>query len=158
MRGHVKLNRIPGPTAAPGNLAAAFSQCTGCSSFATALQINLISKSANWITPENAAVAVNISCDRCITVARAYQYVIQVDDPVSQTPDGVNELINRMNRELDAIQRDPSVTTPAQADSRVRAVVAEFQGLAGSLTERYAEATEPTSPNAPSTAPEETQQ
>jgi hypothetical protein len=158
LRGHVRLNRIPGPNVSPANVAVAFGQCTGCSTFAVALQIDLISKTASQITPQNSAVAVNAGCNGCTTVADAYQYVIQVDDPVHDTPDDVNKLVNQMNKELDAIQKDPTVTTPAQAEVRVEAVIGQFQSLAMSLTKQRSATTDPQSPNAPSTAPEETDQ
>src|SRR5215212_11077575 len=58
-RGQVQLNRIPGPTAGPVNLASAESSCTDCQSLAVAFQIDLISRTASSITPENAATAVN---------------------------------------------------------------------------------------------------
>src|SRR5215218_945408 len=39
-RGQVQLNRIPGPTAGPANLASANASCTDCQTLAVALQID----------------------------------------------------------------------------------------------------------------------
>src|SRR5215213_8622875 len=71
IQGHVHLNRIPGPFAAPANIAIATSSCTQCQSLAVALQINVISKTAQFIGPENVAVASNVGCSECVTMAWA---------------------------------------------------------------------------------------
>jgi hypothetical protein len=133
-RSQVQLNRIPGPTAGPVNLASGESSCTDCQSLAVALQIDLISRTARSITPENAATAVNSGCMRCYTVARALQYVIQVDDP-TQVPPEVTQLIQAMNRELTAIQADPTLSLD-QAEARINAVLAQFVDLAQSLNDQ----------------------
>src|SRR5689334_19016047 len=44
IKGNIQLNRIPGPNVEPINLAFAGSSCTGCQTYAVALQINLISR------------------------------------------------------------------------------------------------------------------
>src|SRR5689334_13293269 len=42
IRGHIQLNRITGPNVQPGNAAIAIGRsCTGCQTFAVALQLNL---------------------------------------------------------------------------------------------------------------------
>lgn len=145
--GQVQLNRIPGPTAEPYNLARAYASCTGCQTLAVALQVNLIGQTPTFVSPKNAAVALNYECTGCHTRARAFQYVLQVDDP-TQTPPRVQQLVARMNQELNAIQADQSVTLP-EAEARVNAVVAEFQDLAFSLNDQRDETTETTSPDAP---------
>ena len=143
--GQVQLARVPGPSAQPTNVARALASCNGCQTYAVALQIALESWDANYIAPQNAAVAVNYQCNGCVTMARAIQYAFQVDDP-AQPPPRVQELINAMNREIDAIQRE--ATTIAEADARVDAVIADFRDLAANLREERQEATDVTTPGA----------
>jgi len=146
VRGRIQLNKIPGPGATPANLAFAYGSCNNCQTFAVALQIDLISKTASNISPQNTAIALNYQCNNCKTVARALQYVYQVDDP-TQVPDNVKDLINSMNKELNAIQSDPSSTFP-DAETRVNNVIAQFQALATSLNDLRDEKTDATSPGA----------
>lgn len=134
IRGNIQLARVPGATAAPVNYAGAYSSCTDCQTYAVALQIALIRKDASRITPQNAAVALNFACTRCITVARALQYVVQVDDP-DEVPEDVQDLIKDMDRELRQIAKDRTQTI-AEADARITAVIAQFRTLAQSLYEQ----------------------
>lgn len=134
MRGSVELDRDPGDIADPLNMAQAYASCTDCTTYAVALQIALISRSAHTITPQNYAVALNIHCTRCVTVARALQYVVQVDDP-RDMPRDVADLINAMDRELRNIAKDArsGTITVEQADTRVTAIIDQFKTLALSL-------------------------
>jgi putative peptide zinc metalloprotease protein len=144
--GEIQLNRVPGPTAGPVNMASAYSSCTDCQTLAVAMQIDLISRTATSITPQNAATAVNAGCSRCYTVARALQYVLQVDDPTEVPPD-VTRLIQAMDRELTAIQTDRTVDLN-QAEARINAVIAQFAGLAQNLIDRRDEQVSAASPAA----------
>jgi putative peptide zinc metalloprotease protein len=156
-RGQVQLNRTPGPTAGPVNLASANTSCIDCQSLAVAFQINLISRTASSITPENVATATNAGCTRCYTVARALQYVIQVDDP-TQVPPEASRLSQTMNRELTAIQADPTISLD-EAEARINAVLAQFVDLAEDLSDQRDVQVDPTSPTptatpVPGTTPE----
>lgn len=145
-KANVQLNRIPGPRVEPTNIAFAYASCTDCQTFAIALQINLISRTAEYVAPENAAVAVNVGCSRCVTVARAVQYTISVDDP-TQVPDDVRNLIKELDRQLNDIRKTDGITA-AEADERVNAVIAQFRSLAEGLRDSRDAATEETSPDA----------
>jgi hypothetical protein len=135
IRGSIELDRVPGSTASPVNHAVATSSCIECQTMSVALQIALVPKDADRITPENAAVAVNYECTRCVTIARALQYVIQVDDP-NEVPREVRELIREIDREMRDIARDDALTI-WQANERVSAVIARFSSLAANLYELY---------------------
>src|SRR5438067_6493013 len=74
VRGNVDVNHIPGSTASPLNYAGAVASCTDCQTYAIALQIDLISKDATVIEPKNQAIALNVQCTRCRTVAQAIQF------------------------------------------------------------------------------------
>lgn len=144
--GRVQLNEIPGPNVEPVNLASAYSSCQNCQTLAVALQINLISKSATDVRPENAAVAVNYGCNGCDTVAVAFQYVLSVDDP-TQVPAEAHQLVADMKNELATLNGQQGLTL-AGAEQQVSAVIGQFQDLASSLDTKRDEATVPTSPNA----------
>jgi len=146
VRGNIQLNRIPGPTVAPENIAIAYASCTDCQTIAVALQIDLISRSASYVSPRNAAVAANAGCTRCYTVARAIQYVYSVDDP-TVVPQEVRELIRAMDQELHAIHSQ-QVSLP-EAEARIDGVINRFTTLASSLRQERTTATEDNTPNAP---------
>jgi putative peptide zinc metalloprotease protein len=144
--GRVQLNVIPEPNVQPVNLATAYSSCLSCQTLAVALQINLISKTATIVRPENAAVAVNYGCTDCDTIALAIQYDLSVDDP-TQVPADVRQLVADMKQELAALHGQQDLTAAA-AEQQVLAVIGQFQELAASLDTKRDEATDPTSPNA----------
>jgi hypothetical protein len=149
VKGSIQLNTINSPTVAPGNLAYAYASCVDCQTFAIALQINLIPRNANYVAPENAAVAVNVECTRCYTVARAIQYTYSVDDP-NQVPQEVRDLINEMDRELKSMRNSRDLTA-AEAEERINAVIERFRTLAESLNDQRDVATEQTTPDASAT-------
>lgn len=137
IRGSIQLNRIPGPDVQPVNEAEAYSSCTGCSTIAVALQIDLVNRNATTVAPQNVAFAYNYQCSRCTTDAKALQYVIPVDDP-KEVPDHVMQLIRAMDREMKGIERDSSETV-AQAEARIDGVVNQFSDLAQFLYQQHDE-------------------
>ncbi len=143
--GKVKLNRIPEANAAPVNLASAYSSCASCQTLAVALEINLISKSAQYVHPQNAAVAVNYQCTNCRTIAYAWQYNLSVDDPTA-VPSDVNQLMAQWRAELASIKT--SSTSLSEAISRMNQVIGQFQSLAAYLDTKQDQTTDATSPNA----------
>jgi hypothetical protein len=130
VRANVQLNRIRGSTVQPANVALAGASCIDCQTFAVALQVNVVGPDVTAFAPQNAAVAVNSECTRCYTVARAMQYVVQVDN-IDDLPPRLNQLFNAMDRELRSVQSDaPDL---ASAEARINGVIAEFADLAESL-------------------------
>jgi beta-mannanase len=55
-------------------------------------------------TPSNTAIAINVGCDDCETLASAYQYVWQTGRPVHFTADG-NRRLARIRQELQSLRR-----------------------------------------------------
>jgi putative peptide zinc metalloprotease protein len=143
--GKVQLNRIPESNAAPVDLASAYSSCANCQTLAVALQINLISKSATYVHPQNAAVAVNYQCTNCHTIAYAWQYNLSVDDPTA-VPSDVNRMMAQWRAELANIKTHSA--SLSEAINRMNAVIAQFQSLAGYLDAKQDQSTDATSPNA----------
>lgn len=146
VRGKIQLNHIPGADAQPENDAEAYSSCMDCSTFAVALQVDLISKTATTIAPKNTAVALNVQCSHCTTVAKAVQYVVQMDDP-SQTPDNVKDLIGQMQQQLNAAAHDKDETV-ADAEAKIDAVIAQFNVLGQSLYTQRDQKDDDNSPDA----------
>jgi len=151
VRGRVKLVRDRDTRVDAVNGALAFSSCTDCQTFAVALEIVLVRPDATYIVPQNEARAINYQCTRCVTVARALQYVYTVDDP-NEVPDNLRRLLRDMEKELKDIAKDKSIGA-AEANARIKAVVDGFQELAASLNDRLEQATETTSPGAAPPAP-----
>ncbi|GAC1653873.1 MAG: hypothetical protein NVS4B8_29110 [Herpetosiphon sp.] len=148
IKGKIQLNVIPGADAQPENVAFSYASCTDCQTFAVALQINLISKRATTVAPQNVALALNYQCTRCHTVADAYQYVYMVEDP-ENVPDDAEKLIKELDKELNKIAHESDLTT-AQAEARINAVITRFTSFASTLTTRRDESQDGNSPNAPS--------
>jgi hypothetical protein len=98
-RSAVSLHRTSTGKVQPKNIAVAEGQCTDCVTMAIALQVFIYQRGAPDIQPQNIALAVNNACTRCVTIARAIQYVIPVDDP-SAVPSDVRELLKDMENEL----------------------------------------------------------
>jgi putative peptide zinc metalloprotease protein len=149
VRGRVDFNRIPGDKVAPVNAAIAVASCTGCQTYAVALQINLYQRGSSVVAPQNGAVAVNAGCSGCVTAARAVQYSIPVDD-VNAVPHDVRDLAKALDKELKGIEGvyDTSTFTVYQADARIRVVIDEFKALANGLLNEYRVTTASTSPTA----------
>jgi hypothetical protein len=149
VRGRVDFNRIPADRIAPVNAAIAIGSCLGCQTYAVALQINLYQRGASVIAPQNGAVAANAACSHCVTVARAIQYSIAVDD-LSSVPDNVRGLAKALDKELKGIEGvyDTSTFNVYQANARINTVVAEFRALAGGLLDQYRAETAADSPSA----------
>jgi hypothetical protein len=98
-RSAISLHRSSTPNVQPKNIAVAEGQCTDCATMAIALQVFLYQRGAPNIQPQNIAIAVNNACTRCITIARAIQYVIPVDD-MGAVPEDIRNLMRDMEREL----------------------------------------------------------
>lgn len=156
LRGSIDLNRIPGPNVGPVNFAYAQASCADCRTLAVALQINLYERGAPKVTPQNAAVAVNVRCSGCATGAYAAQYVIPVDE-LNAVPRDVDALAREMDaelRELGAAANQGSIT-PDDAMARLDALVERFRQLAQYLKKTTDMATEQDSPDASPSLPAE---
>src|SRR5205814_9051219 len=86
--------------------------------------------------PVHFAYALNVECKRCITVARAIQDAISVDDP-NAVPDDVSRVIADMNRELRYFSGIKSLSEldPQTAMQRLDTVMSQYDGLTQYLTQ-----------------------
>src|SRR6185369_9793781 len=124
----LQFNQITSPNVGPVNEAYAFTSATNAQTLVVALQLNLRRADAPKVTPQNYAFAVNYNAHNVLTVARALQYTIPVDDP-QNPPQEVVDLLTEMRRELQRISNDPSIQL-ADAEARIDAVIQRFQQLA----------------------------
>ncbi len=131
IKARIELSHAPGDRVAPDNAADATGSCQDCQTFAVALQIVLRTPNAALVAPVNQAVAQNLRCHHCLTVALAYQYVVSVDDPTA-VPADVRDLVDALQRELQAIAHDPTATLP-QVEAGLSDVINGFQALAADL-------------------------
>jgi hypothetical protein len=154
MKANVQLNRIKGDSVTPLNAAVAVGQdCTGCQTFAVALQIDLYQQGAHVVSPENYAIALNLACTSCVTVAHAIQYAIPVTDPENDSDESEHQgdakaLLKQMEKELDAIAKTDGIT-PDEAERRIEGVLAQFRMLANTMLEdmKRTDATDSPSPS-----------
>ena len=92
-----KVTRVMQDVVDESNAAASVSSCTDCQSVAVALQVVLVMGEASVIAPTNLALALNVECTSCETLASAYQWVFTTGGPVRFTAEG--------NRRLAEIRR-----------------------------------------------------
>jgi hypothetical protein len=148
-RGSAELDRIRGDEVSPNNIAEAHARCTDCQTIAVAVQVALYRRGASMVAPVNRAVAVNEDCTRCVTVARAIQYVIPVDD-FREVPREVNELVRRVDREANYFERikDLDRMDPREAEGRLNQLIADF-----ALLQQYLNDMVDSKQDAPSSTP-----
>jgi hypothetical protein len=130
-RASVKMYRISGDDVRPWNLALAEGKCTDCQTIAVAVQVSFYQRGARNIQPENIAIASNVGCTRCVTVARAIQYVIPVDDLKAEIPDQVKALVKDLDKELRYFASIQSVSqlSSDEAASRLQRILDQYAEL-----------------------------
>jgi putative peptide zinc metalloprotease protein len=117
-----KITRVNRDVVDSSNAAVAAASCTDCQTVAVALQAVLIFSDASVITPTNFAFAYNLDCERCYTLATAYQFV-STTGIVRFTADG-NRRIAEIHRQLQALR---------SADLSIEEIQARVDVLAGQL-------------------------
>ena len=129
-RSNVDLARINGKQVRPVNAARAEASCTDCQTIAVAVQVAVYRRGAEVVTPSNEAVSLNLRCTRCVTVTRAIQYVIPVDDP-REVPRDVDALVKDINRELRYFEgiKDVREVNVQEAEARINSVLAKYASL-----------------------------
>jgi hypothetical protein len=80
------------------------------------------------------AVASNIDCDLCSTIALAFQVFFTVEDP-TRTPQGVDEIMRDLDAELRAVSTDPNITL-GEAEARIVNVIQRFWAVATAIDQQ----------------------
>jgi hypothetical protein len=155
-RGQAHLHRLDrDEKVAPFNAAVAESTCRDCQTVAVALQVVLYERGATLVQPQNVAIASNVGCTRCVTVALAYQYVVPVDDP-DEVPEDVRSLVREIDREMKwfASVRSIGELDVREAEARLLRLIAQHERLRQYLMALREEARDGTaSPSASASAP-----
>jgi putative peptide zinc metalloprotease protein len=101
------------------NAAVAVSSCTECQTVAASFQVVLILSDPSIVTTDNLAIAMNVDCSLCATLASAYQFVMTTGGQVRFTAEG--------NRELAAIRR--ALEALRQSDLSILEIQAKLDEL-----------------------------
>jgi hypothetical protein len=142
LRGRVDFGQAKGDRVGPSNVALAYSSCRDCQTLAIALQLVVYQQGATAVFPANAAVATNAGCIRCLTIARAVQYVIPVDD-LDNVPREVRDLAHDLDKEMNDLEaiRSLQQTTPQEVETRLNSIITRFDSLRAYLEDRRTEET-----------------
>ena len=98
------------------NAAVAVASCENCTTVAVAIQIVMVVNDADVVTPTNLALAYNIQCTSCETLASAYQYVFSTDGAVRFTTDGWRTLVDIRNQVHELLRGDDLDIASIQAE------------------------------------------
>jgi putative peptide zinc metalloprotease protein len=110
-----KILRTSSDTVDNTNAAIAFASCEGCETVAIAWQVVLVSSDPSVVSPENYAIALNVECTDCATLASAYQWVLGTDGKVRFTAEG-NRAIAQIRRSLQELRRSDLTIVEVQAE------------------------------------------
>lgn len=122
------IRHVMGDVVDQTNAAVAFASCTDCTTVAIAIEIVLVEDNANVVTPTNIALAYNLQCNLCLTVADAVQFVLSTGGPVHFDAEG-NRILAQIKQELEQLKHE-SLTLDelqakiAQMESEIRDVLA----------------------------------
>jgi putative peptide zinc metalloprotease protein len=97
------IRRVNGQVVDATNAAVAVASCDSCQTVAISLEALLVFSDPRVFTPTNLAMAMNISCSFCQTMASAYQWAVVTGTPVHLTADG-NREVAQIRRELEALR------------------------------------------------------
>jgi putative peptide zinc metalloprotease protein len=98
-----KIQRVNQDVVDNGNAAVAVASCEGCQTVSVAMQALLLFSDPSTFAPENLALALNVECFECNTLATAYQNVLQTGGPAHFSAEG-NRRIAGIRQELQALR------------------------------------------------------
>jgi putative peptide zinc metalloprotease protein len=107
------------------NAAAAASSCKDCQNIAVALQVVLIMSDASVIAPTNLALALNVDCNSCETLASAYQWVFTTGGPVHFTAAGNRRLAEIRHAFLELLKNAENLTL-AEIQAKISELAAQL--------------------------------
>jgi len=99
-----KIERVVQDVVTTTNAAVAVSSCSACQTVAIAIDVVFVQSDPTVYKPVNVAVAENVSCTSCATLADAYQFVISTGGAVRLTPRGQRE-IHQIREQLEDLER-----------------------------------------------------
>jgi putative peptide zinc metalloprotease protein len=122
------VKRVAGDVVDNTNAAAAIASCEDCRTVAIAIQIVLVTGDPSVVTPTNLALAYNIECTLCETMASAYQFVFGNGDNMRFTAEG-RKTLAEIRKEFHDLRKESENLTLAEIDARVEALVARIRDV-----------------------------
>ena len=108
------IRRTTGDVVDEANAAVAVASCTSCQTVAVAVEGLLVFSDPSIFAPTNLAIAMNLECSFCATLASAYQFAVQVGEPAHLSGAGHRE-IAEIRRELESVRREGLMIWEIQA-------------------------------------------
>ena len=99
-----KIQRVNKDVVNDANTAVAVGSCDGCQTVSVAMQTLLLFRDPRTFAPKNLALAMNIDCSECNTLATAYQDAVQTGGPAHFTAEG-NRQIAGIRHDLQSLRR-----------------------------------------------------
>ena len=156
-----QVRRVMNSVVDETNAAVAVASCEDCQTVAVAIQIVLIVNDPDVASPTNLALAYNVECTSCETLASAYQYVFTTGGQVMFSPEGWTQIME-IRRAVAELLRDDSLdieTIQAELDVLMdqlsEVLIAELRPAEEVLAEEEGAGEGSASP-APETSPEST--
>jgi putative peptide zinc metalloprotease protein len=109
------IRRAAGGTVDETNAAVAVASCDSCETVAVAIQVLLVFGRPTVSAPQNLALAMNVDCSYCQTLATAYQLYEQTGGPAHFTAAG-NRQIAQIRRELESMRHAGLTIAEIQAE------------------------------------------
>jgi putative peptide zinc metalloprotease protein len=121
-----KIARVNQDVVDHTNAAVAFASCAECDTVAIAIQAVLIFSDPSVVAPTNLALAYNLECTGCETLASAYQWVFTTGGPVHFTADGNRRIAEIRRRLLELLRSDLTI---AEIQAELDILMEEFESI-----------------------------
>ena len=118
-----KIERVMHDTVTTSNAAVAVASCSACQTVAIAIDVVFVMSDPSVYTPTNLALAYNVNCTDCNTLADAYQFVMTTGGAVHLTPEGSKEIAD-IRHQLEALRH---------SDANIFEIQAQVDALMGQL-------------------------
>jgi len=102
------------------NEAVAFASCQYCHTTAVAIEAVVVIGDPKTFVPQNVAVAINYQCSHCVTVADAWQVVLQYTGPVELTGQGEKQVAQLRQQLRDLADSNATPDAIVQGDMQIR--------------------------------------
>ena len=113
-----KIERVMQDTVTTSNAAVAISSCSACQTVAIAIDVVFVMSDPQVYTPTNLALAYNVNCSSCNTLASAYQFVMTTGGAVHLTPEGHQQIADIRHQLEELRHSDASIfEIQAQVDA-----------------------------------------
>jgi putative peptide zinc metalloprotease protein len=145
-----KIARVNQDVVDETNAAVAFASCTECETVAIAIQAVLIFSDPSVVAPTNLALAYNLDCSGCETLASAYQWVFTTGGPVHFTAEGNRRIAELRRRLLELLRSDLSI---AELQAELDVLMQEFEAILHSELVPAGQASSPPTTGEPTDTP-----